>query len=368
MKLKALFKEIKNVEIRGSKEVEITGISTDSRKVAPGHLFLARKGEKHDGNQYIGQAVAAGARAIVTDLYDPFLPVPQVLVKTPGTLEAKIAAQFYGRPSEKLFVVGITGTKGKTTTSYLVRHLLEGLGKKCGLLGTVETLLGDTRWDADRTTRDAVSNQKWMREMLLQKCQAAVLEVSSHGLDQGRVEEVSFDAAIFTNLHPDHLDYHKTVENYAAAKKKLFAVSETTVINADSPWGAFMRGGSKGLSFGIEKGADLRASEIVLTEQGASFVINGVSFTSPLMGLFNIYNTLGAVAIGVGLGKSLEEIRDILSSFRGVPGRLERVPSSRGIHAFVDYAHTGESLENVLITLKRIAKQRLIVVFGCGGR
>lgn len=368
MKLKQLLKGIKDIEVRGSKEIEITGICSDSRIVAPGHLFIAKKGEKHDGSQYIGLAVDAGARGIVTDVYDPFLKIPQIITKTPGLIEAKLAASYFGHPSNKLFVVGITGTKGKTTTTYLVRHLLEGLGERSGLIGTIETITGKNRIDSGFTTHDAIYNQKCLHEMVLQGCKSAVLEVSSHGLDQERVDEISFDIALFTNLHPDHLDYHKTVENYAAAKRKLFSRCKgVSIFNADNRWSATTQVNGKSLYFGVEKASDVQAKEIVLSENGAEFVVNGVRFVSPLMGLFNVYNLLGAISVGLARGEKLEEISRIFATFPGVPGRLERVPNDKGIHVFVDFAHTGDALASVLETLKKIAKQRIIVVFGCGG-
>ncbi len=357
MKLKQLIKELE-FTVKGSKETEITGISADSRTVAPGNLFLAKKGSAYDGTQFIPQAVNAGAAAIVTDLYDPFLSVPQLIHPHVAQIEASLAARYYGNPSEELFVAGVTGTKGKTTTSYLAKYLLDRLQKPCGLISTVETVIGPNRFASTLTTHDVISNHKWLREMQLKGCQAAVLEVSSHGLDQGRVDEIRFDVGIFTNLYPDHLDYHKTMDEYAAAKRKLFAKAHFAILNADSPWAEKM---GKGFTFGIEKG-DLRAYDIQYTATGTTFFLEGVSFHSPLIGKFNIYNMLGAISLGLHLKANLQEMSDILRSFPGVPARLERMGN-----IFVDFAHTGEALENVLQTLREIAKGRLIVVFGCGG-
>ena len=354
MKLKQL---LQGMEVRGSKEIEITGLSSDSRVTSPGHLFIAKKQE------YIQQAIDAGARAVVTDVYDPFLPVSQVICPHPGKVEALLASKYYGKASEKLFVVGVTGTKGKTTTSYLIHHLL---GKSCGLVGTVETIVGQNRGDSSLTTHGAIFNQKILKQMLNEGCKSAVLEVSSHGLDQGRVDEIAFDVGVFTNLHPDHLDYHKTVEHYVATKAKLFTKCDS-IVNGDSPWAHRMEGRGKCLRFGIENDVDVRAKDLVLSEEGVQFVVGGTLFRSPLLGLFNVYNLLGAISVGVFMGKSLEEMASSLVDFSGVPGRLQRVLNPRGVHVFVDYAHTGESLESVLKTLKAIAKKRLIVVFGCGG-
>lgn len=350
------------MEIRGNKEIDITGICSDSRLLAPGNVFVAKSAK------YIGEAVQNGARAVVTDLYDPFLNVTQIICQEPGKLEALIADKYYERPSAHLFCVGVTGSKGKTTTTYLCRHILEKIGLKCGLLGTIETWIGDQRLPSYCTTRDVSANQKLLKEMVLHQCKAAVLEVSSHGLDQGRVEKIAFDAAIFTNLYPDHLDYHKTVEQYAAAKKKLFSsVVGVSIFNADSPWSKVMQGSGSKVTIGIESPADIRAENIAFTEHGTEFFVDGVRFVSPLMGLYNVYNVLCALGVGRSRGKTFEEMAHFLLDFPGVPGRLERVPNDKGIFVFVDYAHTGESLAQTLLTLKRVAKQKMIVVFGCGG-
>lgn len=351
MKLKSLVNGL-NVVIKGSKEIAITGISSDSRTVSPGNLFIAKRGGTFDGTQFIAQAIRAGAVAIVTDIYDPFLEAVQIIHPNPASIEAKLAAHYYGKPSEKLFVVGVTGTKGKTTSTYLIKHLLE----PCGLIGTVETVVGANRFFSPLTTQDAIANQKLLKEMILNGCKAVALEVSSHGLEQGRVDEVGFDLGVFTNLYPDHLDYHKTMDAYAAAKKKLFEKAEKAIVNADSYWGQF-----PGLSFGIEKG-DIRATDLQFTSGGTQFSIDGCRFASPLIGRFNVYNALGAIAAALASGMKLEKISDLLSKFPGVPARLQRIGN-----AFIDFAHTGEALSNVLQTLREIAKGRVIVVFGCGG-
>jgi UDP-N-acetylmuramoyl-L-alanyl-D-glutamate--2,6-diaminopimelate ligase len=357
MKLKSLIKGL-DLVVKGSKEIDITGISSDSRTVAPGNLFIAKRGGAFDATQFVASAVAAGAVATVTDIYDPFLDKTQIIHPNPSAIEAKLAARYYGFPSDDLFVVGITGTKGKTTTSYLIRHLLEGLKQPCGLIGTVETIVAEHHFYSHLTTHEALYNQKWLKEMVLKGCKAVSLEVSSHGLDQGRVEEIDFDVGVFTNLYSDHLDYHKTIEAYAAAKKKLFQKAKTSILNADSPWAEFM---GKGLTFGIEKG-DLRASEIILSAQGTDFTVQGTRFHLPLIGRFNVYNALAAIAVGLQSGGKLTDIRDILAQFGSVPARLERIGN-----IFVDFAHTGEALESALQTLKEISKGKVIVVFGAGG-
>ena len=361
-------------EVRGSKEVEITGISADSRTVAPGNLFLAKKGTAHDGTQYIQQAVLAGAAAIATDIYDPFLKQTQLIHPKVQEIEAKLAARFYGDASKELFVVGVTGTKGKTTTSYLVKHLLDGMGKSCGLVGTVETVVGPQRFYSTLTTQDAIANQKLLREMAMKGCKAASMEVSSHGLVQGRVDEIAFKVGIFTNLYPDHLDYHRDMDDYAAAKKRLFEkCTELALFNCDSDYFPKMKEGCRApiLTFGLKEGADIRATDISFTAGRTDFQVSyrgkSFPFTTNLIGRFNVYNWLGAIGVGLHLGLELEKINAILSPFETVPGRLERVSNRLGIQVFVDFAHNGEALDNVLKTLREIAPKRVLVVFGCGG-
>jgi UDP-N-acetylmuramoyl-L-alanyl-D-glutamate--2,6-diaminopimelate ligase len=355
MELRQLTKGLK-VTVKGSKDLSITGLTSDSRMVAPGNLFIAKRGKTHDGSQFIEMAKSSGAVAVVTDLYNPFLDLTQIICK-PEEIEAQLASRYYGKPSKELEIIGVTGSKGKTTTTYLIKHLLDGLQKPCGLIGTVETVVGENRFFSTHTTHDVIANQKLLREMVIRGCKAAVLEVSSHGLDQKRVDEIDFDIGVFTNLYPDHLDYHRTIEEYAAAKRKLFERAKKGIFNADSPWNM-----GQGLTFGIEKG-EIRAQNIRYSSSGTEFDVNSCHFTSHLIGRFNVYNLLGAISVGIQLGAKLETIRDFLATFESVPGRLEQVP---GAPIFVDFAHTGDALENVLKALREVSK-RIIVVFGCGG-
>jgi UDP-N-acetylmuramoyl-L-alanyl-D-glutamate--2,6-diaminopimelate ligase len=357
VKLKNLLKDL-SIVVKGSKETAITGISSDSRTLAPGNLFIAKKGSSYDGSEFIGQALRAGASAVVTDIYDPFLKIVQIIHSNPQEIEALLAARYYNYPSKELSVIGVTGTKGKTTTTYLVKHFFDFANKSCGLIGTVETIMGEHRHFSTLTTQDAISNQRYLREMVLKGCKAVALEVSSHGLSQGRVDEIAFDVGIFTNLYADHLDYHKTVDAYALAKKELFRKAKLSILNADSPWSEKM---GFGFSYGIENG-DLKPDRIQFFPDKTVLEIQGVVFESPLIGRFNVYNLLAAVSAGVKMGLSLEEMSSSLACFQGAPGRMQRVDN-----VFVDFAHTGESLENALKTLREITKGKLIVVFGCGG-
>lgn len=384
MKLKKLLKELP-VEVKGSKEIEITGITSNSTLVSPGNLFVAKKGKTYDGTQFAAQAVAAGAHAILSSLFDPFLPegVTQIIHPDVIAVEAELAKVYYDFPAEKLFLVGITGTNGKTTTSYLVRHLFESLHLSCGLIGTVEWITGKHQYPSLYTSPDILTNMKLFHEMVQEGCKAAVMEVSSHALFQERVRDIEFDVAVFTNLTQDHLDYHETMENYADAKAKLFAslgkcgqnknAIKTAVVNSDSPWIEHLTRGchERVIRYGIDGDADLLAKEIELTAEGTRFSVEyegkKVAFSVSLIGRFNIYNCLAAIGVGIAYGFSLGELSPILRTFKNARGRLERVPNSRGLNIFVDYAHTDDALKNVLQTLGEFKRGKLITVFGCGG-
>lgn len=367
-RLRLLIKGIADAKIRGNREVEIRGLSSDSRKVAPGDLFIARKGEKHDASQYIDQAIQAGAAAIATEIYDPFIKLPQLISANPGKIEAKIAAHFYGDPSKEMALVGVTGTKGKTTTSYLIQHLL---GADCGLVSTVETVIKEERFPSQFTTHEPIYNQKILREMKAKGCSSVAFEVSSHGLALGRVDEIDFRVAVFTNLYPDHLDFHGTIEEYAKAKARLFCLArEKAIFNQDCPWTPFMKESARAPSFtyGIQASADLKATDLRFSSDGTTFRLDGKALVqTPLIGRHNVYNLLAAASVGIHFGMPLEEIARRLSSFDHVPGRLERVANHKGIQVFVDFAHNGDALANVLQSLKEIAPKRLLVLFGCGG-
>lgn len=386
MKLKKLIRDLPFKEIKGSKEIEITGLSSNSKLVGPGHLFIAKRGHLDDGSKYIPEAIENGAQAILTDIYDPSIShISQLIHPNVASMEAKLAAEFYSYPAREMFLVGVTGTNGKTTTTYLLRHLLDTLGEKSGLIGTIEYILGESCYQATRTTPDVLSNHKMLREMRQQGCEAAVMEVTSHALSQNRVENIDFDVAIFTNLSLDHLDYHNTLEAYAKAKKELFLsldpknsskkkrFPKTACFNADSPWSAYMAEGCKArvLTYSCEKSADFKAENIQLTPKGTSFDLlyekkSYPAFT-PMAGRFNVYNALAALAAMTARDFSIQEILEAMSSFRQVPGRLELVPNALDYKIFVDFAHSDDALTNVLECLKEFSCGKIITVFGCGG-
>ncbi len=384
MKLKKLIKDIPVTEIKGSKEVEITGVCANSKLIAPGNLFIARKGRIEDGARFIPEAVAAGAAAILTDIYDPSLKsVTQVIHPQVSLIEGLIAAQYYQSPSHELYMVGVTGTNGKTTTSFLIKYLLDKIDLPCGLIGTIEYIIGQNRYQATRTTPDVSTNHKMLREMVLQGCKSAVMEVTSHALDQGRVMGIEYDVAIFTNLTLDHLDYHQTMENYCLAKNKLFCALDskkakktfpkTAIVNADSPWHMKMIEGcpAKIFTYGIENAADLQATNMTLTSTGTRCLISyqgkSIACHWPLIGRFNVYNCLAALATGLTRGVALEKLAKLIQAFPPVSGRLEPIANSLGLKIYVDFAHSDDALSNVFECLKELKEGRIIVVFGCGG-
>lgn len=378
MKLKRLLKNIIGIEVRGSKDIEITGLSSNSKTVVPGNLFIAKKGLSLEGAQFVEEAIDAGASAVMTDMYNPFLKknVVQLIAKNSQELEGKLAAKFYQDPSHELFMVGVTGTSGKTTTTYLIRHVLQSLLGPTGLIGGVECIIGNQYFPSVLTTPDVLTNHKLLREMKEVGCKAAAMEVSSHGLAQGRVSHIDFDVAVFTNLSQDHLDYHKDMQEYAEVKAGFFSSlpsSKIAVVNADSPWTAFMVKNCLAtiLTFGIEKKADVRAYDLKLHQNSSEFRVEYKeethSFSGHLIGKFNVYNYLAAITVGLAKGLALKKVLQALSSFSSVPGRLQKVSNKKGLHIFVDHSHKPDALENVLSTLSQIKKGKLICLFGCGG-
>lgn len=386
MKLKQLLKDTPECQVKGSKEIEITGISANSKLIVPGNLFIAKKGGNFDGGHYIPEAIKAGACAVVTDLFDPSLKqIVQVVHPHVAAIESALAATYYQDPSQELLMVGITGTNGKTTTSFIIKHLLDCLLGPCGLIGTIEYIVGEHRYQATHTTPDVTTNHKMLREMLSQRCRSAVMEVTSHALDQGRVDKVDFDIAIFSNLTLDHLDYHGNMEKYGNAKKRLFEKlgrekskkkrAKWAIVNQDSPWTPYMLQGCSAnvISYGIENPADLQASHIRLEKQStrANVAYQGQSINCywPFVGRFNVYNCLAAMAAMLSQNIPLEAVAGHLSEVAFVRGRLQPVPNQLGMQIYVDFAHSDDALLNVLMTLKEVKMPsgQLIVVFGCGG-
>jgi len=387
MKIKKLLKDIPIKEIKGPKEIEISGICCNSKLVSPGNLFVAKKGRSEDGMHYIPEAISAGAIAILTDIYDPSLKnITQIIHPDVPLIEGLLALNYYQQASDELYIVGITGTNGKTTTSFLIKHLLDQLHIPSGLIGTIEYIIGQHRYQATRTTPDVLTNHKMLREMVQQGCKSAVMEVTSHAMDQGRVQNIDYDLAIFTNLSLDHLDYHHTMDNYCAAKNKLFRSLKpnnnqkkvphfptTAVVNGDSGWTSKIMEGCKAniLSYGIDNPCDLQAKEIRLSSSGTHFKLSyggkTVSCLWPMIGRFNVYNCLAAISVGVVRGEPLDKLADMMADFPAVPGRLEGVPNALGRKIYVDFAHSDDALLNVFECLQELKTGRIIAVFGCGG-
>jgi UDP-N-acetylmuramoyl-L-alanyl-D-glutamate--2,6-diaminopimelate ligase len=372
MKLKQLFKEIP-VIWKGNKEAEIEFLTANSKRVAPGTLFVARRGKTGDGHRFIAEAVSAGAVAILTDTYDPFLSTTQIIHRDVNSLEPLLSRRFYHDPASKLSIFGVTGTSGKTTTTFLMRHFLEG---PCGLVGTISWMTGKKVLPASLTTPDLLTLMQLFNEMVEEKCKSAIMEVASHALDQGRVKDVPFKVAIYTNLSQDHLDYHKTMEEYAEVKSRLFISLEPSgvaIINGDDAWSSTMIKScrAKIIRYGLQKDFDLYASHLDISSHGMKFEVHWqgetVLFKTVLIGRFNIYNILAATAGALTQGMCLNAIAKKLENFLGVPGRLERVVNQKNLQVFVDYSHKPDALKNVLQTLTELKKGRIITVFGCGG-
>ncbi|CAM3575311.1 UDP-N-acetylmuramoyl-L-alanyl-D-glutamate--2,6-diaminopimelate ligase [Marinicrinis lubricantis] len=367
----------------GDPETEIQGLAADNRKVRPGDLFICIRGYQFDGHEFAADAVERGAAALVTE-QKLALDIPQLIVKDTRYAMSVIAAHFYGYPSSELKVIGVTGTNGKTTITYLMERILEDQGKKLGLMGTIQTKIGGEVFESKNTTLESLDLQRNLRKMRDSGAEYAVMEVSSHALELGRVKGCDFKTAIFTNLTQDHLDFHETMENYRDAKSLFFSRLGNTftpdvnrrkvaVLNADDPASkVFARVTSaQVITYGIDQEADVRATNIRITHQGTMFQVESfaghASITLKLIGKFSVYNALAAIAAGLAEGFALEDIQTSLEKVSGVNGRFEAVMEGQPFLVVVDYAHTPDSLENVLATIKDFAKGNIISVFGCGG-
>jgi UDP-N-acetylmuramoyl-L-alanyl-D-glutamate--2,6-diaminopimelate ligase len=360
--------------------VEITGLAYDNRSVRPGTLFFCVPGFTRDGHDFAAGAIADGAVALVVER--PLkLGVPEVQVPSVRAAMAPAAAAFYGDPTAALQTLGITGTNGKTTTAFLVRALLEADGRQTGLLGTVKSIIGGAERAVERTTPEAIDLQRTFREMLDGGDVACSMEVSSHALELHRADAIHFAAAIFTNLTQDHLDFHGTMEEYFQAKRRLFVEADPgrAVINVDDAYGARLAGELRHpVTFAVDRDAVYRASELTTGLDGSRFTVHGpdgsLELRSPLPGRFNVYNVLGALATARGLGVPLDTAAAAIATAGHVPGRFQPVDAGQQFAVLVDYAHTPDSLENVLRAARGLLADaspghagRVHVVFGCGG-
>jgi UDP-N-acetylmuramoyl-L-alanyl-D-glutamate--2,6-diaminopimelate ligase len=358
--------------------VAVTGVTEDSREVQPGYLFVARAGTRTDGAKFVHQAAARGAVAVVSIVPLPDCPLPVIVVPDPAVATSVLAHAFHGHPSaERLKLVGVTGTNGKTTVAYLLRHVLSSFNTRCGLIGTVEIDDGKSRWEATMTTPAAVEVASLLARMRDRGCRACAMEVSSHSLHQGRVAGATFAGAAFTNLTGDHLDYHGTMDDYAAAKATLFAglsPDAVAAVNAGDDWSARMVRDCQArvIRYGFGKEADYRARDLSATAAGARFTLHAphgrAELNLPMIGRHNVENALAAAALlGEVFHLSVAQIATGLNGATGAPGRLQPVRVGQPFAVLVDYAHTDDALENVLTALRPLCKGRLRVVFGCGG-
>lgn len=371
MKLKELCGS--GMRILGDAQTDIDSVAYDSRKVCKGALFFCISGYKTDGHVYAQAAVDNGAAALmVTRPLD--INVPQVVVEDARTAMAHLSREFYGRPDEDLKMIGITGTKGKTTTTYMIKSVMEAAGKKMGLIGTIINMIGVKELHTDRTTPESPDLFALLRQMADEGCDAVVMEVSSHSLVLGRVAGITFDVGVFTNMSRDHLDFHETFENYMSAKKLLFYMTKRAAINTDDAASAFMMQGinTDWLTYGIKEKADVYAKNIEITPKGVSFDLCSTRSMIPINlnipGIFSVYNALSAATACMQLGLGLETIKTGLEAMPRVAGRFEVLDTgNRPFTIILDYAHTPDSLENTLLTVKGFARGRIITVFGCGG-
>ena len=377
MKLNALLNGVPLAGAAISQELEISGLSFDTRTLEPGALFVAVEGYRTDGHRFLKEAAEKGAAAVLCE-HPPEeqLPCPVLVTGDTRTAAAVAAANWFGRPAEQMTLIGVTGTNGKTTTTCLIKTMLEGAlpGAKVGLIGTNRNLVGGVELPAGRTTPDAYELQALLRVMADAGCTHVVMEVSSHALALHRVDGIRFSAGVFTNLTQDHLDFHKTMEAYRDAKGLLFRQCELAILNLDDEAGRYYRDTVSCPMFTYSENkdeADLTAKHIRLFPDFVEFeaVVKGdlTRIHLPIPGGFTIYNALAAIACGVSLGLKLEHIAAALRCVEGVKGRIEVVPTPTAYTVLIDYAHTPNALENILVTAREFTAGRLICLFGCGG-
>jgi|BioPla2DNA2_1021312.scaffolds.fasta_scaffold06325_5 UDP-N-acetylmuramoyl-L-alanyl-D-glutamate--2,6-diaminopimelate ligase len=373
MVLKDLVKDLEILDVKGDLNLEIEGIAYDSRKTKSGSLFVCIEGFKADGHKYIPQAIENGTKAL---LVQKEVEVPEditvVRVKDTRYALASVADIFHQHPSGKFKLIGVTGTKGKTTTTYMIKSILDTYGQKTGLIGTICNKIGDEVLPTDRTTPESHDLQELFGEMVEKKVDSVVMEVSSHALDLHRVSCSEFDIGVFTNLSRDHLDFHKTFENYLDAKIKLFNMCKKGLVNIDSEYGRQVvdRAQCEVFTFGIDNDADIKAVNVVKKQASIEFDVITPWFTGKvhvnIPGKFSVYNALAAIGSSALMGISFDYIKEGLKNVT-VPGRAEVVPIGTDYTVIIDYAHSPDSLENILATVKGYAPARVISLFGCGG-
>jgi UDP-N-acetylmuramoyl-L-alanyl-D-glutamate--2,6-diaminopimelate ligase len=385
MKLSDILKDVSTKSIQGPVDRMIRALRYDSRRVETNDVFFAWKGEKTDGHNHIAEVCDKGASAVVLENPDFAAGLGPTFIEVESARRAMavMSASFFGRPDRALKMVGVTGTNGKTTTSFILKHLLSEPKVPIGLIGTVRYEIGERILPAARTTPESLDLHELLAQMRAANCRAAVMEVSSHALDQGRVAPIDFQVGIFTNLTQDHLDYHHTLENYFTAKSVLFTNLDreqnpgVAVINADDPYGTrlirLLNGRVRTIAYSLKgvPGTEIEARDVSVTTEGAKGMLRvgeeTFSFSLPLIGSYNVANALAAAGGALALGIAPRVIAERLRTTPPVPGRLEKFASADGVTAVVDYAHTDDAVRQVLTALRGITRGRLIVVLGCGG-
>ncbi|SKA83406.1 UDP-N-acetylmuramoylalanyl-D-glutamate--2,6-diaminopimelate ligase [Caloramator quimbayensis] len=373
MKISEIVKNIDYMSIIGE-DREIESLSYNTSSVKPNSMFFCIEGVKTDGHIFAQKAIDSGASAIVVSK-DIDINGNASIIKVKDTREAMalMSSNFYGKPSQDINIIGITGTNGKTTSTFMIKSILDAYNKKTALLGTIYNIIGDKKEEAKRTTPESMDLQKMFFDMKKEGIEYCIMEVSSHSLELKRVFDVKFKAGIFTNLTQDHLDFHGTMENYFNAKMKLFECCDIPVINVDDKYGkrAVDKLNRKIITFGIENDADVKGQDVIISEKGTNFKLKykdeSVSIGLHLPGKFNVYNALGAAAACLEMGIPLSAVKKGLENLESVPGRSEKIISKRGFTVVIDYAHTPDGIENILKTAREYTKGRLTTLFGCGG-
>lgn len=377
MKLLEVLNKVEGIQVRGNLELEINEIKCDSRLVNPGDMFVAVVGYKTDGHEYLQNVINAGASVIAVeeghiDIDNIPNEITVIVAQDTRKLLAICACNYYGNPSREFKLVGVTGTKGKTTTTYMIKSILEKAGKKVGLIGTIANMIGDKSIEASRTTPESIDLQKLFRQMADEKVDVVVMEVSSHSLALDRVYGCMFDIAVFTNLTQDHLDFHENFDNYLAAKAKLFTMAKEGFVNCDDMYAKKLMNLATCpiTTYGIDNNPYVSARDIIITNSYSDFklpfnkMMQRIRVSIP--GRFTVYNALAAICVAVKLGADVDHVVEGLENIK-VPGRSEVVPNVRNFTVMVDYAHSPDSLENILRAVKSYTKGKVICVFGCGG-
>lgn len=381
IQLRSLLDSIQCTRITGSKDALVAGVVSDSRKVRKNFIYIAIPGKTFDGTQFISEALVRGCSVVIAEKFVDLMG-ECTFIEVPDTRRvlAQLCHEFYGKPSQQVTMIGVTGTNGKTTVSHLIESMLQSIGCSTGLIGTIQYRFSDYFYRANMTTPDSQFLNYILSKMVQENVDKVIMEVSSHALKQKRVDCIDYDIAVFTNLTSEHLDYHQSIQEYLDCKTKLFTDMDVSrgahrggVINIDDPCGRYIvdKMGNGAVTYGIDSPADIRATDVALNKDGIAFSVSydgeNERFSIPLLGRYNVYNALASISVGYLLGLRLADIKQGLQKFGGVPGRLQRIECSQPFSIYVDYAHTEDALRQVLQTLRSIHDGRIVVVFGCGG-